>query len=96
MACDLVLVASVIDGHGSQGTPSPAQALEWSDPQARGGEGHLLHPVPGKPAGSRGRGRGSQSRKIMTFVRIDVSSHRRLEGPRKSSRVGEEQAEREP
>lgn len=95
MACDVVLVASVIDGHGSQGTPSPAQALEWSDPQARGGEGtssaRFQESLP-----AVGPGRGSQSRKIMTFVRIDVSSHRRLEGPRKSSRVGEEQAEHEP
>lgn len=31
----------------------------------------------------------------MTSVRIDVSSHRRLEGPHKSSQVREEQAERE-
>lgn len=43
MVCDLVLVASVIDGHGSQGTSSPAQGLEWLDPQAQGvGKGTSL------------------------------------------------------
>lgn len=77
--------ASVIDRARLPGHPLSAR-LGVVDPQTPG-RGRVPPSILFQESLPRrwDRGGGSQSRKIMTFARIDVSSHRRLEGPHQSS-----------